>query len=284
MQCIPLTRHLGAEVHDVDLNREPQAEFAESLHRALLQYGVLVFPGQALQPAAHVALGRMLGPLARAHPMYPKVAGFEDIIIIRNDAQTPPENTVWHSDLSCYALPPFASVLHGVEIPVTGGDTLWCDMAAVHDHLSPAMQTFLAGLRAEHDLRQGFGFLQDGSQVERLEALRQADRDSNRALHPVVWRHPSSDRPLLYVNTSFTRRIVDLSPAESDTLLGYLVGLANRPDYQLRLRWQPGTVAIWDNWRTQHFACGDHYPAYREMQRVTVADDGRRTVQQESAA
>lgn len=284
MEIIPLTRHLGAEVRGVNLNRDLNDDLAEAIYSAFLERGVLVFPEQHLSPETHLAMGQMLGPLAPRHPLYPKVAGYEDIIIIRNDENTPPEADIWHSDLSCHANPPYASILQAIKIPPVGGDTLWCDMAAVHDALSPAMQGFLATLHAEHDLRKGFGFLQDGAQAERLNALQGENIQANQAVHPLIWHHPSSGRPVLYVNASFTTRIVDLLPAEGAQLLSYLTRLASNPSHQMRVRWQPGTVVMWDNWRTQHFATGDHYPAYREMQRVTVADDRRRQAVSRDAA
>ena len=191
-------------------------------------------------------------------------AGHEDIIIIRNDENNPPENEIWHADMSYLKMPIFASVLHGVKIPPAGGDTLWVDMAAIAADLSAPMASFLRSLTASHTIEQGFSFVADLGQNDRAATLAKSINENSRANHPVTGIEA------LFVNAAFTVGINELSRNESDDILRHLYQLINHQRYQLRVKWQPGTVIMWDNWATQHFACGDHYPAPREMQRVTV--------------
>lgn len=268
-----LTASIGSEISGLDLARDLSPDLAAALRARLIERAVLVFRDQHPSPEAHLALGEAWGRLAPRHPLYPHVEGHDRIMVIRNDAETPPENETWHSDLSFRAEPPFAALLHGVIIPEAGGDTLWADMRAAHDMLSEPMRAFLAGLEAEHSQEKGFAFLRGSGQTGREAAFAAQDRAAGAARHPVILHHPASGRPALYVNEAFTTRILGLAPAESDALLAHLCGLARHPRVQLRVRWRPGTLVIWDNWATQHYACGDHYPAIREVHRVTVLED-----------
>ena len=269
----PLTATIGAEIGDVqlsDLVATAKTSVATDLCRLLVRYKVLVFRDQHPGPDTHLAVGQLLGRLAPPQPMYPTVDGFDDIIIIRNDAANPPENEVWHADMSYLQQPVFAAVLHAVDVPPAGGDTLWADMTAIAADLSPPFAAFLGGLTAHHTIEQGFAFVADLGQTDRAATLAQAMGAGNRADHPVLRRHPVTGAETLFVNAAFTTVINELGAAESAAILAYLYQLTANPRYQVRVKWRPGTVVIRDNWATQHFACGDHYPAYREMQRVTV--------------
>ncbi len=282
MKVTPLTIAIGAEVSGIDLNSLDDAS-TDDLYEALMDRGVLVFRDQHLEPAAHVALGQSFGPLAHRHPLYPTVDGFDDITRIQNDEHNPPENEVWHSDLSCRSNPPFVAVLRGHTIPPVGGDTLWADMRAVHDALSPTLRSVLADVDAVHTLAHGFRFLDDfvaADENNDLQQSRKATLDRGNApdaaaKHPVIVHHPATGRPLIYVNESFTLKLAGVPENESHAILSALYAEVRNPRHQVRLRWSPGIVVIWDNWSTQHFACGDHYPAKREVQRVTVASNRR---------
>lgn len=275
MRVEPITATLGSRVEDIDISAGISQLVAEDLYALLIDRGVVVLPNQPLAPEAHVALAASLGPVGAPHPLYPSVPGHEQITIIRNDENNPPENEVWHSDLSCRAQPPFASVLRAQTIPPVGGDTLWADLRAVHDSLSPVLREMLERLDAEHTLEQGFAFLEDFGQADRQVSLGRTDRAANRAVHPVIVTHPATGRRIVYVNESFTTRILGIAPNESRAMLGMLYDAVRNPRFQMRHRWAPNTVVIWDNWSTQHFACGDHYPSFREVQRVTVSSNAR---------
>ncbi len=267
----PLTVTIGSEVRGVQLADAGDTTL-DAIYRLLLDRAVLVFRDQQLAPADHVRVAESFGPLTPLHPMYPHVEGFP-IARIRTDAARPPENEVWHSDLSCTPHPPFVSVLRAAELPPIGGDTLWADLRAVHDALPAELAGQLVDRRAEHTLAHGFRFVEAFGQQDRADALARADRATTAAVHPVVVTHPASGRRIVYVNESFTTAI---EGDDDGTLLAELVAMVRNPRFQVRVRWAPGTVVIWDNWATQHFACGDYFPEYeREVQRVTVAADRR---------
>ena len=275
MRTTPLTATIGAEVAGVDLDAGVSKGQAEAIYELLLDRAVLVFRDQSPSSAAHLALGEAFGELAPRHPLYPCVDGYEQIMVIRNDERTPPENESWHSDLSFKPGPPFASILHGCVIPPAGGDTLWADMRAVHDALSDPVRGLLASLTAEHSLEYGFSYLRGTDQTERIQALNVSDRRATTTQHPVLKRHPASGRMMVYVNEAFTSHINGVTAPESRALLGALFDLVRHPRFHVRVRWRAGTVVMWDNWATQHFACGDHYPQVREVRRVTVAANRR---------
>ena len=269
----PLTATIGAEVKGISLDNFAQQndqQSADVIRKALVAHKVLVFPEQSPTPATHVMLGQKLGELAPKHPLYPKVEGHEDIIRIVNDDNNPPENEIWHADVTFDANPCFAAVLHGVNIPTVGGDTLFADMGAVVKDMSEPFKAFLRGLTAYHSMEQGFKFVHDRTTDDRSAALSETQKQDYAATHPVLRPHPVTGEEILYVNASFTEYIHELTAAESQQLLSYLFDLVKNPRYQLRVKWQKGTVLMWDNWATQHFACGDHYPLHREVQRVTV--------------
>lgn len=275
MRVSNLTTRIGAEIDGIDLNKTLGETEIGDLYDLLLDRAVLVFRNQDLSPQAHLALGAQFGPLAERHPLFPHVDGHDQIMVIRNDPQTPPENEVWHSDISFKPSPPFASLLYGKIIPPAGGDTMWADMRSVHDSLSEPLLAMLRGMEAQHSLHQGFEYLRGSPHADRLETLNRTDRASNTMRHPVVKRHPASKRDLIYVNESFTESIVGLTKPESDGILRLLFEATRNPIHQLRVRWQEGTLVMWDNWATQHYAVADHWPQEREVQRVTVMADGR---------
>ncbi len=270
----PLTVTIGSEVHGVDLGHIDTVA-ADHVYDLLIERAVLVFRDQTLAPSAHVAVAESFGPLSEVHPLYPHVEGYP-IARIRTDPAHPPESEVWHSDLSCREAPPFVSVLRAVELPPVGGDTLWADMRAVHDAMPSELRDAVASLHAEHTLEHGFRFLKDFGQTDRQDSLTAAERAKNTSIHPVIAQHPATGRSLLFVNESFTTRLLGVDSDVSAHLLSRLVDFVRNPRFHVRVRWQPGTVVIWDNWATQHFAVGDYFPAFdREVQRITVAGDRR---------
>ena len=274
MRLEPITTTLGSEVTDIDLANDIESS-GERIHDALVERGVLVFRDQAVPPDVHLRLAAALGELGVPHPLYPTVAGSPQINIIRNDAANPPEAEFWHSDLTCRPDPPFASVLRAVRVPPVGGDTLWVDMRAACAALPPTLRERVEGRCSRNTLSHAFRFLSDFDQTDRQDRLG-TERDDTVAEHPVIIRHPVSNAEVVFVNESFSERIVGMDEPESSALLEELFAYARHPRFQMRLRWRPDTVVVWDNWSTQHFASGDHYPMHeREMHRVTVASSRR---------
>lgn len=261
---------IGAEIHGLDLKREMSAQTFAAFEAALHEHKVVFLRDQDLTTAEHVALGRRFGEL-EVHPFRPE-GEFPEIMVLDNHKDNPVLSTdVWHSDTTFRECPTRYSILRCLQIPKTGGDTLWCDMAAAYEGLSDVMKGMIDGLEAIHDF-QNFRRLYTSSEEDQKK-LRQMEELYPNPTHPVVRTHPQTGKKILYVNPQFTVRIKGMKEKESRALLEFLYTQAHVPEYQFRLRWQPGMVVLWDNASTQHYAANDYYPNRRHMERVAVKGD-----------
>ncbi|MEK9821156.1 MAG: TauD/TfdA family dioxygenase [Gammaproteobacteria bacterium] len=263
MQVEPLTPTIGAIVHDLDLRDVVQDDqlFAV-VHDHWIRHQVLFFRDQALSATDQLALGERFGPL-HIHPAAPYVDDNPALMQIHADADSQRNNgEVWHSDVSADAEPPMASILKIHQMPATGGDTLWASMYAVYESLSEEVQEWLLDLTATHHMSYT-GFYGNHT----------PQRQSPTAVHPVIRTHPVSGQRALFVNRGFTRRINELSAAESDVVLAMLFDQVKEPLFHCRFRWTENAVAIWDNRCTQHLALWDYFPETRSGIRVTVQGD-----------
>lgn len=257
----PVTPRIGAEIDGLDLRSELSAETIAEIRRALLTYKVIFFRGQNITEAQHTAFARRFGDLE----IHPISEGSEQPEIFhlktRPDGSTSGAD-MWHSDVTWRAEPSLGSILRGRIIPDVGGDTMWADMVAAYEGLSPAMKEWACSLTAVHDGSAFARYL--GITVEQWHERFPLQE------HPVVRTHPETGERALYVNCSFTRSIKGLSQKESDWLLEHLYAQASVPEYQVRFRWRENSIAFWDNRSCQHYAVGDYAPAMRHMERVTV--------------
>jgi taurine dioxygenase len=264
----PLTTVLGAEVTGVDLSSPLDDPTIAAIRRALLEHKVLLFRKQSLDPTSQARLASRFGELTPAHPVEPSVEGHPEILSLDSDDGARAD--VWHSDLTFQESPPLGAMLHAVVVPEVGGDTIWTDMAAAYDALSPALQSFLAGLTATHSAtKAGDYFAARDTQGDKAAATAAATP----AHHPVVRAHPETGRPSIFVNPLFTTKIDGLRRAESEALLGLLYAIATRPEHQLRWHWSAGDVAFWDNRCTMHYALLDYGNQRRRMERVALEGD-----------
>lgn len=272
LECHPYKNRIGAEVTGVDLCQPLGGDEFSALNQALLDYEILFFRDQGLEPAQHAALARRFGE-PQLHEAYPHIQGYPEITILENDKDNPSLIEKWHTDMTFRACPPLGSILHGVVIPAQGGDTLFASASAAFDDLSDTMQSFLSGLTAIHDFRHGFkeSLAAPGGE-ERLADMVAANPPVE---HPVVRVHPESGKRCLYVNSLFTVCIKGMKPRESETLLRFLYEHLASEAYQCRFRWQTNSVAFWDNRIVQHRPDSDYWPRHRRMQRITI-DDGER--------
>jgi taurine dioxygenase len=251
---------------------EVSEELADAVHRALMEHSVLVFRDADLDAGRMVRLGEALGTLGVRHHSYPTHPDFEDVVVLTWEGDQKPDAAEWHADMTYRSRPPFASILKAVEVPPVGGDTLWASMFAVHDALPAGLRSDLEQLEAVHDMgafRTG-AYLQGGN-----EGITDAFTRAGTAVHPVIAHHPVTGRPYLNVSESFTRFVIGLSAPESARLLTQLFDLVNRPDFHVRVKWEVGTVVIWDNRGTQHYAVADYLPHRRVTHRVAVTTDKR---------
>ena len=259
MEVRPLSGVMGAEVRGVDLSRPPDfRKMEEAFERHLL----LVFPAQSISPEQHIAFSRGFGELQvhvldqYRHPQYPEIYLLSNVKDGRTTGEHPDKGTlVWHSDLSFQKRPALATILHGLEVPRKGGDTLYANMYAAFDALDPDMQGRLEKLRAVHDL-----------DASRRRAGEPPMSDRQRAAappveHPVVTRHPRSGRRILYISRHVSH-IAGMPRDESDRLLDQLMAHATSERFVFRHRWGPRDVVMWDNRCTMH--CATPYDAAGE--------------------
>lgn len=262
---------IGAYIEDIDLADTAELEDAfADIHTALLDHGVLFLRNQQVEPRVFQTLARRFGQV-EGHPAYPVVAGADDVQILESTEAAPSKIEAWHTDMTFRPAPPAITLLHGQIIPEYGGDTLWASTSAAFAALSAPMQEFLVELEAVHDFRHGFqeSLAEPGGQ-ERLQPAIDANPP---VTHPLVITHPDSGRRALYVNSLFTTHIVGLSADESRGILEFLYQHTVTDEFTVRLRWQEGTIAIWDNRLTQHKPINDFFPQHRKMHRVTIAGD-----------
>jgi taurine dioxygenase len=265
------TPALGAVVDGARLAAVTDAD-VDGLYAGLIEHQVLFFHDQHLSPGDLAAFGRRMGDLAARHHSYPTHPDDDDVVVLDWLPGAQSDSAEWHSDLTFAAEPPFASILQAVVIPPVGGDTLWASMYSVHDRLDPGLRADLETLSAVHDP----GAFRTGSYAERGNAgINDLLGMVGSAVWPVIAHHPVTGRPYVNVSESFTRWIIGLGAPESARILTLLFDIINRPDHQVRLRWRPGTVAMWDNRATQHYAVADFSRYRRTMHRVAVARDVR---------
>lgn len=266
----PYAGALGAVVENLDLTSTISPSVFDELNQALLEYEVLFFRDQPLEPKDHAQLASMFGE-PQMHEAYPHVEGFPQLTILENDEANPSKIEMWHTDMTFRASPPLGSILHGVIVPAKGGDTMFASMSAAFEGLSTAMQDFVSGLTAIHDF--SFGFQESLNEPGGRDRLAQMVIDNPPVEHPVVRTHPLSGKKGLFVNSLFTLSIKELSKKESDSLLALLFNHVVTPEYTCRFQWQPDSIAMWDNRITQHKPVNDYWPAHRRMQRITIDGD-----------
>jgi taurine dioxygenase len=275
----PLTCAIGAELFNLNLGdaSRDNALFAE-VRALLLKHKVLFLRNQDITRAEHVAFARRFGDL-EDHPVAGSDPDNPGLVRIYKSPEQPNDRyeNAWHTDATWRVKPPFGAVLRCVECPPVGGDTTWANMALAYERLPAHVKTQIEGLRARHSIEASFGAAMP---LEKRLALHAQFPDAE---HPVVRTHPETGEKVLFVNaytTHFTnyhtaervRVGQDFSPGASQ-LLNYLVSQAFIPEYQVRWRWQPDSVAIWDNRCTQHYAVMDYPPCHRKMERAGIIGD-----------
>jgi alpha-ketoglutarate-dependent taurine dioxygenase len=279
MRIEQLTCSIGAELIGVSLAdaARDDALFAEIKH-ALLRHKVLFLRDQHITRGDHVAFAQRFGtledhPIVGSHPEHP------GLVQINKTPDGPIDRyeNAWHTDATWREAPPMGCVLRCIECPPVGGDTMWANMALAYEKLPDEIKPRIAPLRARHSIEASFGAAMP---TEKRLALKGAFPDAE---HPVVRTHPETHEKVLFVNaftTHFTnyhtpanvRYGQDANPGASD-LLRYLISQAFVPEYQVRWRWQPNSVAIWDNRSTQHYAVMDYAPCHRRMERAGIVGD-----------
>lgn len=276
LDLAPISPVMGAEVHGVDLARPLDDATFAAIRDAFGRHMLLRFPAQTLDEAALVAFSRRFGELQihvldeYRHPRFPEIYVLSNVdrATGRTTGRHPDLGTlVWHSDLSFQRRPALATILYGIEVPKTGGETLFADLCGAYDALSDAMKRRIEGLRAVHDLdysRQRAG-APPMTATQRVEAP-PVD-------HPLVRTHPETGRKGLYISHHISR-IEGLPEAESRALLAELMAHATGNRFVYANRWQSGDVVMWDNRCTMHRATEyDAAEERRVIHRTVVKGD-----------
>ena len=267
---------IGVEVAGVDLAQPMEAPLIQALRALLLRHKLLVFRNQKLTATEHVAFARCFGEL-EIHPVFAHDPEHPELVLLGGNSTQPGRENLYHSDVSWRAEPSMGSILRCIECPAAGGDTIWCNMALAYENLPAHIKNIVHELEAVHDLLPGF-----------IDRIPEEERAAMRArfpaqTHPVVRTHPETGQKILYVSswtthlanyieTRFFHGMPELQSG-AHALLQYLVDQARHPEYQVRLKWQPDTVAFWDNRATQHYAVQDYFPQPRRMARATIIGD-----------
>jgi alpha-ketoglutarate-dependent taurine dioxygenase len=272
LEIRPMSVFTGAEIFGVDLKQPLPDRAVEEIRAALLKWKVVFFRGQHIDHAQHVAFARRLGKPTVGHVLYGHEAGFPEVYSVAKRRERHTHADVdpirpwsgWHTDLTTIVNPPAISILRGVTMPPYGGDTHFTNLVAAYHALSPAMQTFVDGLRGVH----GYGKVTGN-------ALTQTQRQNFSSEHPLVRVHPESGERALYVSPAFLKSIVGLSARESQQILELLFEHVVRPEFVVRFRWNPGDIAMWDNRATAHLAPEDIFETDfdRQLYRVTLVGD-----------
>ena len=279
MRIEKLTTHIGAEIGGISLaDAIGSDDLFGAIREALLAHKVLFLRDQQISKAEHVAFAEKFGDLEN-HPVAGSDPDHPGLVCIYKDLDSPPDHyeNAWHCDATWREKPPMGAVLRCLECPPVGGDTVWANMVRAYEDLPDHIKQTIEPLYARHSIEATFGARMD---IEKRHSLKAQFPDAE---HPVVRTHPETGEKLLFVN-SFTTHFTnfhtsdnirygqDYSPGGAQ-LLNYLIARATIPEYQVRWRWRPNSVAIWDNRATQHYAVMDYWPAVRKMERAGIKGD-----------
>ena len=271
MKIEKLSPALGVEITGVQMS-QLDGDALAALKTQVFENGVAVLRDQELSPDQHIAFAKRWGGID-VNPFFPTNTGWPEIAEVRK-AEDQKDNIGggWHTDHSFDPVPAMGSILVARELPPVGGDTLFSSMGAAYDALSDGLKQTLGSLRAvhsaDHIYRPG-GYY---SNTDLTGEMTGQDL-TTRAVHPVIVRHPVTGRKVLYINGAFTLHFEGWTREESLPLLKYLIELGSREEFQCRVEWKPGSVAIWDNRVTWHLAMNDYHGHRRVMHRITLSGE-----------
>ncbi|HYE01058.1 MAG TPA: TauD/TfdA family dioxygenase [Alphaproteobacteria bacterium] len=297
VEAIPLSDLLGVEIRGIDVTRPLAAAERTALLDAFHQGQVIVIRGQNPTPRQYIDFCRNFGELepffisAYNLPDHPEIYVLSNVRQDGRPVGRDGAGTHWHTDHTFMERPASVTLLHGVQVPRTGGDTLFADMYRAYDELDPATKAMLEGRRAIHRYqKKEFVFSAerdlDPEQAERIRRLQELRRREEAGaapsptaqksnahpdqLHPIVRTHPVTGRKALYLNDEMTVGIEGMPEAEGQALLRRLCVEATRPERVFRFKWQPGDIVAWDNASTLHSATYTDPAEARTMYRVTI--------------
>ena len=273
IKVTPISGAMGAEISGVDLNKTLSNQVFSEIHKALLDNLVIVFHDQRLKPEDCKSFAQKFGGLVK----YPFVEGIPDHPEIFEIRKEPDEKRNfggnWHSDMSFTEIPPMGTMLYALDVPTKGGDTMLTNLYLAYENLSKGMKELLTDMQAEYSA----ALKHAGGRVNVMNSTRFEVQNLNRANeafhHPIIRTHPETRRKALYISSGHLSRFKDMTVDESKPLLDFLKDHATQPDITCRVKYQKGTLVLWDNRCTQHRALNDYHGERRVMHRLTIGAD-----------
>lgn len=265
---------LGAEIHGVDLAKPLDRETFEEIHRAWLEYAVIFIRNQRITPGEQTAFAERFGELD-SYPFIEPLADHPFIIPIIKEPDTKFNfGGGWHSDMSYTEKPCKATLLYALEIPKSGGDTLFASMTAAYAALSQGMKDLIADLEAVFTAAKVHGATGYYKSADHpMKMTQDSGKEQARYLHPVVRTHPETGNKGIYLDAPHVECFENMTIAESQPLMDYLCGHATSEAFSIRHTWSVGTLTLWDNRCVQHHALNDYPGERREMNRITIKGD-----------
>lgn len=264
----PIAGALGAEIKGVDIGKGLDAETVSEVRQALLDHLVIFFRDQTISPDAYMEFARAFGTPAQ-YPMLPGIEGYPMITqIAKLEHERNNFGGIWHADTTYLEAPPMGSMLHALEVPPFGGDTMFANQYLAYEALSETFRGLLDGLVGVSSSSKA-----DVSKT-REDMIRNAGdatpASDRTAEHPAVRTHPETGRKCLFVNVAHTSHFKGMTEAESAPILNYLFQHQVRPEFTCRFRWEEGSLAFWDNRACQHNPINDYHGYRRVMRRITL--------------
>ena len=265
----PISGSIGAEIHGVNLSTDLSDAVFSEIRQTFIDHGLIFFRNQELTPDDHLRFAKRWGEI-NINRFFAKVEGYEQIAEVKKDSdQEINIGGAWHTDHSYDQIPAMGSILLARETPKTGGDTLFANMYKAYESLSDGLKGTLGSMNACHSSRHVFG-AHTGYAEASNQRIGNPELATQDAIHPVIITHPESKRKALYVNPEFTVNFEGWTKEESKPLLNYLTEHSTRSENITRFKWEPGSIAFWDNRCTWHFALNDYPGEKRLMHRITV--------------
>jgi len=278
IELSPAAGAMGATISGVDLSRPLHDAVFREIYQAFLEHQVIFFRDQAMDPDQYLAFARRWGGIHR-HPFMKGMDGHPDILeLIKTEKDTRAFGNAWHSDQMFAPIPAKATMLYARETPDAGGDTIYANLYTAYEGLSDGMKDMLAGVRtfnAGDKMKVNGGMSRAeryaGVLNETMKVVDPGDMQTD-SFHPLIRTHPKTRRKALFIG-AHTQHFADMTSEESVPLMDMLMRHVRRPEFTCRFRWQPGSLAIWDNRCCQHYAVSDYDGKRRRMHRITIAGE-----------
>lgn len=268
-EVVRVEANLGAEIRGLDLTGPITPALADLIRGLLWQHQVLFFRDTGIDDAKQAEIGRIFGPPVADSILKRRGVKDEDIIPFNSGPYSNSYyGTPWHADATYLETPYQVSILRSVIAPELGGDTAFSSGISAYESLPKDIKDKIDGLSAIHrPTGKAYNLIEDKADLDDYLA------EYSGVAHPVVITHPFNGKPVLYVNEGFTKEIVRLPEQESKELLTFLTRQFYRPENIARFKWQPGSLAIWDNRAVQHYGVADYGNVPRQLVRIVAAGD-----------